>query len=656
MRHGHASLTRAARALALCFVVAACLQAASWKQLGGTGVAAGFAGPVGSPVQDAWFSADGQRLYAALQDGTEWVSEDTGLAWARTESDPGEVRAALDQQPTGAGSALLLRNPYRAGVAYALGEHLYRSDDGGGVWTNLTAIGSDSVIGRWQAVLAISPTEPELIVVGNSMGLWKSYDAGTTWASLNAGLPNFPAARFHTDSTSTAPTLQTSQLGTLDLVRTPDGSVWRVSATPESGRAILPAERPQAQAAPPLLPQGYEVSHRVWKDGEPISGDLTECRGGPECGSHSITALALNGRLWAGTSNGRLWVSGDAGSTWSLTWTDPEEGAVGSLWADPDMPTTALALAGGRVLRSTNGGTSWFDISADLPESEWTAVEGHSSTGIAFAAGPLGVYYSQVDLSQPGPAGAWARIGGNLPVGVIGDLALDPLRGRLYAALPGYGVYWTRMPHVEQALRVLSAADLAARPAAPGSLLTVLGARAMRARADGRPAPILDSGADRTQLQVPFAVEGRSLQLQLDSNGTSHVVNLPLQAVSPAVFVVSGEPLILDAGTGALVSWNQPARPGGNILVMATGLGEVDPPWPAGVPSREVDPPRALARVEASVGDSAVEVLGAHLAPGYVGIYIVEVAIPTDTTPGGMRLYLQADGKRSNEVDLIIGR
>lgn len=656
MRHSHASLTRAAWALALSMFVAGTLQAASWKQVGGTGVAAGFAGPVGSPVEDAWFSADGRRLYASLHDGTLWVSEDAGLAWARTESDPGDVRAALDPQPTGEGSALVLRNPYRAGVSYALGEHLYRSDDGGRAWTNLTAIGSDSVIGRWQGVLAISPTEPELIVVGNSMGLWKSYDAGTTWASLNAGLPNFPAARFLDHATSTAPTLQTRRLGTLDLVRTGGGSVWRVSASPRSGNAIPSSQRPRAQAVPPLLLQDYEVSHRVWRDGEPISGDLTECRGRPECDSHSITAFASNGRLWAGTSNGRIWVSGDAGSTWSLSWTDPREDAVVSLWADADMPTSALAVAGGRVLRSTNGGTSWFDITANLPESEWTAVEGHPAAGTAIVAGPLGVYYSQVDLHQPGPAGAWARISGNLPEGAIGDLALDPLRGRLYAALPGYGVFWTRTPHVEQALRVLSAADLAARPAAPGSLLTVLGARAMRARAGGRPAPILDSGTDRTQLQVPFAVEGRSLRLQLDSDGTSHVVNLPLQDVSPAVFVVSGEPLILDAGTGALVSWNQPARAGGNILAMATGLGEVEPPWPAGVPSREIDPPRAVARVEASIGGSAVDVVGTHLAPGYVGIYVVEIAIPSGTRPGGMRLYLQADGKRSNEVDLIVGR
>ena len=657
MRHGNAFPMRAAWALGVILVLAAgSAEGAGWKRVGGTGVVAGFAGPVGRPVQDAWFSADGNRLYASLQDGALWASDDAGLTWAPAERDQGVFRATLDPQDMGDGSAVMLPNPYRSGVAYALGEHLYRSDDAGGEWTNLTAIGGESVIGRWQAVLAISPRDPELIVVGNSMGLWKSYDAGATWASLNGGLPNFPSARFRSAGASASPTLQSGHLGMLDLVRTSGGPVWRASPSSLPASAIPGPERARAQQAPSLLPDGYDVSHRVWRNGEPISGDLTECAGTPACASHSITALASNGQLWAGTSNGRIWVSPDSGVSWSLSWTDPRGATVARLWADPDMPTTALALNGGRVLRSTNGGTSWFDISADLPESDWMAVQGHPSAGTAYVAGPLGVYFAQVDLRQPGPAGAWVRISQNLPSAEVGDLALEPLRGRLYVTLPGYGVYWMRTPQVERALRVLSAADLASRPAAPGSLLTVLGERATRVRAGGRPAPILDAGQGRTQVQVPFAVEGRSLRLQLDSDGTSRFVDLPLQDVSPAVFVVAGEPLILDAGTGALVSWNQPARPGGSVLVMATGLGEVKPPWPAGVPSRLTDPPRTVARVEASVGGTAAEVVSSHLAPGYVGIYLVEVAIPATATPGTVRLRLEADGMRSNEVGLIIGR
>ncbi len=635
------------------FLPATPAELADWKRIGGTGVSAGLAGPVGRPVDDAWFSADGRRLYARLQGGALWASEDGGGAWRPAQSVPGEPRAAPDPQDGFGGSAKVLRNPYRTGVLYALGEHLYRSDDGGAEWTNLTAVGGESVIGRWQDVLAISPTDPELVAVGNAMGLWQSHDAGVTWSSLNGALPNFPPARFLPSGAGTSPSLEADSLGTLELVRTAGGTAWLAA----DGR--LPPRRPppRPERAPrPSLPDGYDVSNRVWRHGEPLSDDLTECRGRAACAGHSIVSFASNGQLWAGTSNGRIWVSSDDGATWSLSWTDPAEGDVTSIWADTGAPASALALAGGHLLRSTNGGASWLDISSNLPPARWTAVEGHPEAGAAYVAGPRGVFFAHVDLRQPGPPGEWNEIGGNLPSTDIGDLALEPLRGRIYVALPGHGVYWTRTPQVESALRALSAADLSERPAAPGSLLTIFGTKALRARADGRPAPILDAAQGRTQLQVPFAVRGRSVQLRLDASEASHVLELPLREVSPALFVVAGEPLILQAGTGALVGWNVPAPPGSSVLVMATGLGEVEPPWPAGLPSPHASPPRAVARIEAAVGSSAAAVRSAHLAPGYVGIYLVEVAVPADTPPGRACLVLRADGRASNAVDLIIGR
>ena len=630
---------------------------ARWAQVGGTSVNAGLAGPAGSPVARAWFSADGRRLYATLQSGEVWRSEDAGLSWARADPDAAEPRAAIELiGASGTHFRATVRNPYRPGVAYGLGEHLFRSEDSGGEWTNLTALGGGSVIGRWQSMIAISPSDPSLIVVSNSRGIWKSYDEGVTWSSLNRGLPNFPVARFQSVDGSSALALESDSLGRLELHRASSGALWRTArAVPRPSGGLPRSDRERVHSPEPLVPRGYAVSHRVWRDGRPLTGDLTGCGDGAECVSQRITALQANGRLWAGTTNGRIWVSRDEGATWALSWVDSEGRPVTDLWAHPSRPDTALAVAGGRVLRSTNGGTSWFDVSGDLPDSDWSAVTGHVTGESVFVGGPLGVYYSRVNLTQPGPAGAWTEITGALAAGRAVDLALDPLRGRLYASLPGHGVFWTRLPDVASALRAVSAADFSQTAAAPGSLLSVLGIEAGRASADGRAAPILDVGDGRTQLQVPFGVRGRSLRLGLQAADANHVIEMPLGAVAPAIFVVSGEALVLDAGTGGLIGWERPARPGGSVLVMTAGLGAVDPPWPAGVAAPEFDAPRPRARIEASLDGAPLEVLSAKLAAGYTGVYVVEAAIPAAARPGSARLVVSADAQPSEAVELVIG-
>lgn len=658
------SLPRRLRILTLAAVALAAIEPAAanpagaihWKRLGGSGVAAGFAGEAGSPAAAAWFSPDGGQLFATLQGGRHWASDDLGVTWKPAEPNLVEAAAATDAA-SGAWEPSVVRNPFRAGVAYALGEHLFRSDDGGGEWTNLTSVGGASLIGRWQAALAVSPRDPSLIVVANSRGLWKSHDEGVTWSSLNATLPNFPAARFAPIRPASPPTLSSPRLGALELLRTSAGPIWRATGRPgASPEALPPDDLARSSLHAGLLPAGYAVSHRVWRDGQPISGDLTDCAEGTGCSSRSITAFAASGRLWAGTSNGRIWVSDDEGGSWRLSWTDPRGEAVASLWTDPALPLTALATAGGRVLRSTNGGASWLDISADLPRAAWTAVRGHPAAGAVYVGGPTGVYFSRADLEIPGPAGVWAPIHGDMPAGGATDLAIDTSRGRLYALVPGFGVYWTRTPQAERALRVLSAADLTERPVAPGSLLTVIGASAVSAKAGGHPAPILDRDPGRTQLQVPFAIGGRFVRLQLTEPGAVRTVEMAVEEVSPAIFVVAGEPLVLDAGTGALIGWSRPAPPGGTVLVMATGLGKVAPPWPAGVAAPDSDPPRPVARVEATFDGLPANVLATHLAPGFAGMYVVEIAIPHHAKPGMTQLAIRADDRASNAVSLVVGR
>src|SRR5258708_30131504 len=60
---------------------------------------------------------------------------------------------------------------------------------------NMTAFADTSVIGSGQHDFAVSPRDPDLLIVANDHGVWRSADGGLSWSGLNQTLPNLPVRR-----------------------------------------------------------------------------------------------------------------------------------------------------------------------------------------------------------------------------------------------------------------------------------------------------------------------------------------------------------------------------------------------------------------------------------------------------------------------------
>jgi uncharacterized protein (TIGR03437 family) len=243
----------------------------------------------------------------------------------------------------------------------------------------------------------------------------------------------------------------------------------------------------------------------------------------------------------------------------------------------------------------------------------------------------------------------------SLPAAVATDVRLDAGGNQIYAVLDGYGVYTAIAPHRLRDARVVSAADYSAKPAAPGALLSVLGARVESAATENVVTPVLDASDTASQIQVPFSAKGNMVSLSLEGAAGRLTFDIPLRSVSPAIFVdPDGTPLIMDASTGVLLDSSKPARASSRIQVLATGLGQVKPDWPTGLQAPLKDPPRVAAAVHAYLDGSPVEVMEAALAPGYIGFYVIEIQIPRIANTGPAELYLEAEGQQSNRVRLYV--
>jgi uncharacterized protein (TIGR03437 family) len=598
-------------ALLLAGTAAAQIPAPDWRPMGSELIELSLASPASGPVERVWFSSDGAALLVRTRSGLVFRAEADGR-WTPAEGQAPPPRTGIRE------------HPLSPGRLYALAGHVYRSDDGGRSWRNLTAYQQESIIGGGMRDLAVSPQQPDIVVVANDYGVWRSADGGLSWSGIHQGLPNLP--------------------------------VRRILGAPESLRGL----RIEAEGIGPL--EWAPGERQAWR---PVRDAAFE----QEAALRSLLSEALRAEfsavaaagdyLYAGARDGRLWVSPDRGESWRLPWRPDSPGPVESIWVDRSEPRVALAALGGaggaRLLRTTNGGLFWDDLSADLPEGAAArGVTADASSGAVYLATDRGLYLTRADLRAPGPATPWRRLGG-LPESAARDVRLDAGANQLFVALEGYGVYAAPAPHRRWAPQVVNAADSSPRAAAPGSLLSVVGARIEQAQAGGLAAPVLAASESESQIQIPFEALGERLVLALRAGSQSLRFDYPLQEVSPAIVLDrEGAPLVVEAAGGVLLDGMNPARSGSRIQVLATGLGRVRPAWPTGLPAPLADPPAVAAPVRAYLDRAPLEVTRATLAPGYVGLYLVEVQLPEIVNLGPAEFYLESEGRQSNRVRLYV--
>ena len=587
-------------------------QALDWRRIGPQALDLGLAGVASGRVDRVWYSPDGTRIFVRTSAGYAFVTRDLER-WERVGAEP---PATPPPGTPGPEPGITVQSTQRP--VYAGGRHVWRSEDGGQHWENLTLLRGQSIIGEGVLDLAVSPVNPDEITVAGLFGVWRSADGGTSWSSLNANLPNLPIRRIAAVPAGSGPLSVVFS----DRLTTAEWSPGRFS-----GWNIAS-----------INPAAADLERR-----RILSGQL----------SKTVTALAPSGDiLFAGADTGELFVSRDAGRTWLLEFTPAGGGPVESIYADPEDSQFAIAVTGaerGRVLRTVNGGRVWDDLTGDLPPVPVYGITADPSSDSIYIATSLGLFHS---FSTPA---SWVPLKVGLPEVRALDVRLDSAGNQLFAAFEGYGVYATLAPHRLRHPRVVSAADLIARAAAPGALVSVLGAGVQSASSGSAAVAVLSASPLESQIQIPFEAAGNRLPLEVIASGRRLAFDLALQRVSPAIFLDrEGSPLILNADSGLMLDAATPARAGSRLQILATGLGRVTPDWPAGLAAPLENTPRVLAETKVYLDQQPVAVSRAVLAPGYIGMYLIEVEVPRIVNAGSAELYIEAGGQASNRVRLFL--
>ena len=276
----------------------------------------------------------------------------------------------------------------------------------------------------------------------------------------------------------------------------------------------------------------------------------------------------------------------------------------------------------------------------------FTVARAEGPTQFRVCDGADAVY--QLDLTAPGRFTA-----------TVTDLATVGARYTLTGEQAGSyrvarpALQWEVSPLTASAtpLQVVNGASFAP-DVAPGALISVFGAGLGRrgtpttAEIAGRSATVLFSSPFQVNLAVPADLPAGSYTLTLRTPYGAAEGPVELREVAPAIFRLGEGQMAVVNASGQLNSPGQPAARGSALVLYGTGFGAV---------AAQGNLMRTQRPVSARINGLEVPVGYSGLAPGYIGLYQVNVTLPLDMPPGLFQsLELRQGGVAANPLTVSV--
>jgi uncharacterized protein (TIGR03437 family) len=160
-------------------------------------------------------------------------------------------------------------------------------------------------------------------------------------------------------------------------------------------------------------------------------------------------------------------------------------------------------------------------------------------------------------------------------------------------------------------------------------------------------------GREQINFQVPFNVlPGRGV-LTLSNSGQEQQIEVNISAVQPGIFTSDGTQAAATSPRGVITEGSAASR-GEAITLYVTGLGPVDQVVGSGQPSPSQPLARTVSAPLVSIGGVNAEVLFSGLAPGFAGLYQINVSVPASAGNGSQEVVVRLGGIASRPARIWI--
>ncbi len=367
-----------------------------------------------------------------------------------------------------------------------------------------------------------------------------------------------------------------------------------------------------------------------------------------DSGNNAIRMVNTSGIITTLIGNGEAGYTGDGGPALQAELNNPKGIAIDS------SGNLYIADTDNSVIRMVTPGPT------GVPNGTIYTIAGNGTPG---SAGNMGLATS-AELNFP--AGVTVK-GGNLYVADTQNNAIRLLTPALQVPLINAG-------------GVVNGASYAA-PVVPGSIASVYGDFFLASTSidttlplettlqslsfqfsGGTMAPLYFVSSGQVNLQVPWELAGQTtatLAATLNST-TGATQSVTLASAAPAIFTTnsqgSGPGAIQDSAYN-LIDASNPAIAGTTtILIYCTGLGPVSENQPAtGAAASLTQLAPTVTQPTVSIGGVAATPSFSGLAPGYVGLYQVNVPVPSTVAAGSaVPVTVSMNGVTSNTVTIVV--
>lgn len=376
-------------------------------------------------------------------------------------------------------------NPANSSEVYIVGFDIAKSTNSGSSWSTLNGMHVD------HHALDFSRTNSNFMLAGNDGGAYISNNGGSSWTHFE----NLPITQFYNievdyqhperlyGGTQDNNTIRTLTGGLSDWNSIIGGDGFHVNVDPidnnfvyaesqygnlrrstnggtsfQNGtNGISGSDRVNWNTPVILSPFNPEMmfygSNKLYTSSRAvswtaISPDLTDGlhpSGSLAFGTLTAIAASYNNLdvIYTGSDDGNVNVTFDGGTTWTDISAGLPDQYITSIAMVPDNDMTAYVAVSGfkyldytpHVFKTIDAGQNWTDISSNLPNIPVNDIIVYSAENILFAATDLNVWYSKDDGAN------WTILGNNLPLTVVMDLKFHEPTKTLYAGTFGRSMH-----------------------------------------------------------------------------------------------------------------------------------------------------------------------------------------------------------------------